>query len=128
MFARMESSFSARHITAHLLASLEKLVATAVPKQAFETDKGLLSALEQDSEVLQEIADNFAPLMRCFHMFFFSEQGRTDLKYTKDNIVDERSAAPILDNAIDLISPQIIVKCANLVPRMPMDDGRWWQP
>ena len=83
---------------AHLLACLEKLVATAVPKKTLETDKGLLRALEQDSEVLQEITDNFAPLMRRFHMFFFWEQERTDLKYTKDYIVEETSAAPILDN------------------------------
>lgn len=83
---------------AHLFASLEKLVATTIPKKALETDKALLRALEQDSEVLQEITDNFAPLMRRFHMYFFWEQERTDLKYTRDYIVEETSAAPILDN------------------------------
>ncbi|MDI1487217.1 MAG: hypothetical protein OHK93_006486 [Ramalina farinacea] len=77
---------------------LEKLVATTIPKKALETDKALLRALEQDSEVLQEITDNFAPLMRRFHMYFFWEQERTDLKYTRDYIVEETSAAPILDN------------------------------
>ena len=36
--------------------------------------------------------------MLRFHIFFLWEQERTDLKYTKDYIVDETSAAPILDN------------------------------
>ena len=35
--------------------------------------------------------------MRNFHIFFLWEQERTDLKYTRDYIVDESSAAPILD-------------------------------
>ena len=33
-----------------------------------------------------------------FCIFFFWEQEKTDLKYTKECIVDESSAAPILDN------------------------------
>lgn len=36
--------------------------------------------------------------MANFRIFFFWEQEKTDLKYTKDYIVDEASAAPILDN------------------------------
>ncbi len=63
-----------------------------------DTDSSLLRALEEDSEVLQNITDQFAPLMNRFRIFFFWEQERTDLKYTKDYIVDEASAAPILDN------------------------------
>jgi len=36
--------------------------------------------------------------MTQFHVYFFWEQERTDLGYTKDYIVPEASAAPILDN------------------------------
>lgn len=36
--------------------------------------------------------------MHRFRIFFFWEQERTDLKYTKDYVVDEASAAPILDD------------------------------
>ena len=57
-----------------------------------------MRALEQDSEVLQNITDHFTPLMSQYHIFFFWEQERTDLKYTKDYIVEETSAAPLLDD------------------------------
>ncbi|PGH01487.1 hypothetical protein GX51_05174 [Blastomyces parvus] len=36
--------------------------------------------------------------MAEFRIYFFWEQEKTDLKYTKDYVVDETSAAPILDN------------------------------
>ena len=83
---------------AQLAASLQKLASLTTPKKFLETDSSLLRALEEDSEILQNITDQFAPLMTRFHIFFFWEQERTDLKYTKDYIVDETSAAPILDN------------------------------
>lgn len=57
-----------------------------------------MNALEEESETLQNITDQFAPLMANFRIFFFWEQEKTDLKYTKEYIVDEISAAPILDN------------------------------
>ncbi|KAL9046878.1 MAG: hypothetical protein Q9214_000404 [Letrouitia sp. 1 TL-2023] len=80
------------------LSSLEKIVSLVVPKRILQTSSGLVCALKEDSETLQEIADQFAPLMKHFRIFFFWEQERTDLKYTKDYIVDEASAAPILDD------------------------------
>lgn len=83
---------------AHLLASVQKIASLSIPKKVLETDSSLLRVLEEDSEVLQNITDQFAPLMTRFHISFFWEQERTDLKYTKDYIVDETSAAPILDN------------------------------
>jgi hypothetical protein len=36
--------------------------------------------------------------MSKFRIFFFWEQEKTDLKYTKEYIVDESSAAPMIDN------------------------------
>ncbi|KAL4873910.1 hypothetical protein BDV12DRAFT_47 [Aspergillus spectabilis] len=61
-------------------------------------ESGLVNALEKESEVLQNITDQFAPLMPNFRIFFFWEQEKTDLKYKRDYVVEETSAAPILDN------------------------------
>jgi protein SERAC1 len=61
-------------------------------------ESGLLTALEEESETFQNITDQFAPLMSNFRIFFFWVQEKTDLKYTRDYIVDEASAAPMLDN------------------------------
>lgn len=61
-------------------------------------ETNLVKALELESETLQNITDQFAPLMADFRIFFFWEQERTDLKARKDYIVEETSAAPILDN------------------------------
>jgi protein SERAC1 len=36
-------------------------------------------------------------MMRRFRVFFFWETEKMDLKYTKDYIVDECSAAPVID-------------------------------
>jgi len=83
---------------ARLLGSLQKLALLAVPKKAFQIESSLVNALEKESETLQNITDQFAPLMSNFRIFFFWEQEKTDLIYTKDYIVEEASAAPILDN------------------------------
>ena len=83
---------------ARLLGSLQKLASLAIPKGAAQFESSLVNALEEESETLQNITDQFAPLMANFRIFFFWEQEKTDLKYTKEYIVDEASAAPILDN------------------------------
>lgn len=61
-------------------------------------ESGLVNALKEESETLRDITDQFAPLMSRFRIYFFWEQERVDLKYTKDYVVEEPSAAPILDN------------------------------
>jgi len=58
----------------------------------------LLTALARQSETLQNINDQFAPLTKQFHIFFFWEQLRTDLGATQSYVVEEDSAAPIWDN------------------------------
>jgi protein SERAC1 len=83
---------------ARLLGSLQKLAALTVPTKALQIESSLINALEEESETLQNITDQFAPLMSNFHVYFFWEQLKTDLKFSKDYIVDEASAAPILDN------------------------------
>lgn len=74
------------------------MASLTIPKAALEFQSGLVNALEKESETLQNITDQFAPLMPTFRIFFFWEQEKTDLKYKRDYIVDETSAAPILDN------------------------------
>lgn len=81
-----------------LLGSLQKLASLALPKATAQFESSLLDALEEDSETLQNITDQFTPLMYNFRIFFFWEQEKTDLKYTKDYIVEETSAAPVMDN------------------------------
>ena len=58
----------------------------------------LLAAVEQDSETLQAITDQFAPLMKQFHIFFFWEEVQSDLGGRMGYMVTEASAAPIVDN------------------------------
>ncbi|KAK4155051.1 protein SERAC1, partial [Chaetomidium leptoderma] len=58
----------------------------------------LVSALENESETLQNITDYFVPIMRHFHLFFFWEQSRTSLgPLGSDYIVTHESAAPAYD-------------------------------
>ncbi|RFU28121.1 hypothetical protein B7463_g8230, partial [Scytalidium lignicola] len=54
--------------------------------------------LNRDSETLDAITDQFAPLMKQFRVYFFWEEVPTKLKNELGYIVDESSAAPILDN------------------------------
>ena len=81
---------------ARLLRSLKKIVSLALPKSVLETDSSLLHALEKESEILQDIAEHFKGMMRYFHIFFFWEQERTNFGYTRDYIVSQTSAAPII--------------------------------
>lgn len=83
---------------ARLLGSLQKLASLPIINRTLQPESSLVSALEDGSETLQNITDQFAPLFANFRIYFFWEQEKTDLKYTKDYIVDETSAAPILDN------------------------------
>jgi hypothetical protein len=83
---------------ARLLGSLQKVVRLAIPSNVANFENGLVNALKEQSEILQHVNDQFAPLMTEFRIYFFWEQEKTDLKYAKDHVVEESSAAPILDN------------------------------
>ncbi|KAI1306666.1 ribonuclease-like protein p/mrp subunit [Xylaria venustula] len=84
--------------TANLATFAQRIMDAIVPSKLVDTQAQLLEALKEDSEVLQEITDNFTPLMRDLRIYFFWEQEKTDLGYKLDYIVSESSAAPILDN------------------------------
>ena len=55
-------------------------------------------SIEKNSETLQNITDQFAPLMKQFHVYFFWETLQTATGASKSFIVSEDSAAPILDD------------------------------
>jgi len=66
--------------------------------QAPREESQLLSALQKESEILQAINIEFAPLMKQFHIFFFWEQLLSKLGNYTGYIVEETSAAPMIDN------------------------------
>ncbi|MDI1490330.1 MAG: hypothetical protein OHK93_001530 [Ramalina farinacea] len=74
-----------------------RVLSALVPKKIMDTNGQLLDALQKNSETLQNITDQFVPLMKRFRIFFFWEQEKTHLAHTNDYVVDEASAAPILD-------------------------------
>lgn len=58
----------------------------------------LVSALENESETLQNITDYFVPIMRNFNIFFFWEQEPTSLgRLGRTYVVSHESAAPTYD-------------------------------
>ena len=68
------------------------------PQVRHGKESQLLSAIKTHSETLQAITDQFAHLSKQFHIFYFWEELRTDLKDGSRCIVEESSAAPIIDN------------------------------
>ncbi|KAI0397351.1 hypothetical protein F5Y17DRAFT_393789 [Xylariaceae sp. FL0594] len=76
----------------------QRAIKMFVPSKLVDTQSQLLDALREGSEVLQEVSDNFVPLMKDLRIFFFWEQEKTDWGYKLDYVVTESSAAPILDN------------------------------
>lgn len=95
---------------------LQRVILAMMPKRIVGTDRQPLRDLSEGFEVPQYITDQFAPLMRRFRLFFFWEQQKTVLPHTREyadavtilselraiacfeRIVDESSAAPIIDN------------------------------
>ena len=68
------------------------------PPAAGPAPSNLLNALAKNSETLQNVTDEFAPLVKQYHIFFFWEGVETDFGSTKGYVVREDSAAPIWDN------------------------------
>jgi len=81
------------------LASVaRRMISVLTPSKVVDTEGRLLEALEEGSEVLQNITDMFVPLMKNFRIFFFWEQEKTNIGTKYEYVVEESSAAPILDN------------------------------
>lgn len=56
-----------------------------------------IKALRTNNETLQNINSLFADIMGRFHLYFFHETRSTDVKGTRELIVDESSAAPYFE-------------------------------
>ncbi|MCJ1309136.1 hypothetical protein MMC25_002791 [Agyrium rufum] len=83
---------------ANLASTAQRMLGALAPSVVWDTDGQLLDSLNEGSETLQNITDMFVPLMRNFRIFFFWEQEKTDFGARKDYVVEEYSAAPILDD------------------------------
>ena len=68
------------------------------PRARPRFDTQLLMATEKGSETLQSITEQFAPLMKQFHIFFFWEELESGEGNRRGYIVEESSAAPLVDN------------------------------
>lgn len=59
------------------------MLSALAPRSMVDTDSQLLNALQAGSETLQNVTDQFAPLMKNFRIYFFWEQEKSDLGYTR---------------------------------------------
>lgn len=62
------------------------------------TPSEMLKDLTKKSEILHDITDQFAPLVKQFHVYFFWECLQTEMATGNSYVVREDSAAPIWDN------------------------------
>ena len=67
---------------AELASTGRKVIDAMVPSKVIDTDGKLLEALREGSEILQNVTDMFAPLMKNFRIYFFWEQEKTDFGTT----------------------------------------------
>ena len=67
------------------------MIGALVPSKVVDTEGQLLNALQEGSEVLQNITDMFVPLMKKFHIFFFWEQEKMDMGVTQDYVFKSAS-------------------------------------
>jgi hypothetical protein len=71
---------------AQLASISRRMIGALVPSKVVDTQGQLLDALQEGSEVLQNITDMFVPLMKNFHIFFFWEQEKTNMGVTQDYV------------------------------------------
>ncbi|KAL9110389.1 MAG: hypothetical protein Q9227_005120 [Pyrenula ochraceoflavens] len=76
---------------------LQSICATMLPKKFFETSPHLIEALKSNNETLQNINRLFIDIVSRFQVYFFHESKPTDLKGTRQVIVEEDSAAPVIE-------------------------------
>ncbi|KAL4810278.1 hypothetical protein BDV18DRAFT_166684 [Aspergillus unguis] len=76
---------------------LQNICSAVLPRKFIETSPHLVKALKTNNETLQNINSLFTDMMPRFHIYFFHETLSTDVKGTRELIVDESSAAPYAD-------------------------------
>ena len=67
-----------------LASTTRRMIGALAPSKVVDTEGQLLDALQEGSEVLQNITDMFVPLMKKFHIFFFWEQEKMNMGITQD--------------------------------------------
>ncbi|PWY64673.1 catalytic protein [Aspergillus eucalypticola CBS 122712] len=73
---------------------LQNICSAVMPKKFMESSPQLVKALKTNNETLQNINSLFADITSRFHIYFFHETLSSDVKGTRELIVDESSAAP----------------------------------
>lgn len=76
---------------------LQNICSAVLPKKIMESSSQLVRALQTDNETLQNINSLFAEILPRYHIYFFHETRSTDVKGTRQLIVDESSAAPYIE-------------------------------
>ncbi|EXJ85692.1 hypothetical protein A1O1_06060 [Capronia coronata CBS 617.96] len=76
---------------------LQKVCAAAFPKKFLDSSPQLVQALQANNETLQNINRLFIEIIGRFHVYFFYESKPTDLKGTREFVVEEDSAAPLIE-------------------------------
>jgi hypothetical protein len=76
---------------AQLASVSRRMIGTLVPSKVVDTEGQLLDAMQEGSEVLQNITDMFVPLMKDFHIFIW-EQEKTNMGVTQDYV---RQSSPL---------------------------------
>lgn len=76
---------------------LSNICSAVLPRKFIETSPQLVKALKTNNETLQNINSLFTDMMPRFHIYFFHETLSTDVKGSRELIVDESSAAPYAD-------------------------------
>ena len=71
---------------AKLASTGRRMIGALIPSKVVDTEGQLLDALQEGSEILQNITDMFVPLMKNFHIFFFWEQEKTNMGFTQDYV------------------------------------------
>ncbi|PKY08373.1 catalytic protein [Aspergillus campestris IBT 28561] len=78
-------------------ALLQNICTAVMPKKFLDSSPQLVKALRSNNETLQNINSLFADIMPRFHIYFFHETLPTDLRGSREMIVDESSAAPYVE-------------------------------
>lgn len=76
---------------------LQNICSVMLPKKFMDSSPQLIKTLKANNELLQNINLLFVDIVPRFHIYFFHETKPMDLKGSRELIVDETSAAPILE-------------------------------
>ncbi|EDN02164.1 predicted protein [Histoplasma mississippiense (nom. inval.)] len=79
------------------LGTAIQTIFSLVPRKLFDTTPALLKTLRPDNEILQNVNRQFAEIMGRYRIYFFHESKPMDLKGTRKFIVEESSAAPVIE-------------------------------